>query len=439
MTLKGKFLIHPELTLNNLRAYGVNIVTHHRRTSTQLDQLLAAYTSDADSSAVIDSGIIRLLPPGLRQMTTPVAFEVGEVIFYEGAAGDAMYLIRSGGVAVIRGTFESPLILGYRDAGEFIGEMALIDDLPRSATVVALSEVRLLKITREDFQQLLDESSLLDHNLLRKLSTRLRAADDERTASAAAQQRLVEHVTQLEHEKQHLLEVQRLQQETIDLIVHDLRNPLHVIVNALGVLNMSVPDEVLRANAELFNLATHNTDRMIRLIDSMLDVSRLEAGQAYLETAPTDLASLVQTVTQRVGHLMTKHQLTLIVDVPDLPEVMIDADMIDRVLANLLDNAIKFTPNHGQITVQAAQQADADAILVRVVDTGRGIPPDRRQRFFDRFAQASGDEARTRGFGLGLTFCRLAIEAHGGQIWVEDGEKGVGSQFVFTLPTNWVL
>ncbi|HZY42187.1 MAG TPA: ATP-binding protein [Anaerolineae bacterium] len=409
-------------------------MTHHRLTSTQLDHLLAAYASDVDSSAVVDSGIIRLLPPGLRQMTTPVALEPGEVIFYEGEAGDAMYLIRSGGVAVIRGTFDAPLILGYRDAGEFVGEMALIDDLPRSATVVAVQPVQLLKITREDFRQLLAESTLLDHNLLRKLSTRLRAADDERTASVAARQRLTQHVVELEVANQHLLEVQRLQQETVDLIVHDLRNPLHVIVNALGVLNMSVPDEVLRANAELFNLATHNTDRMIRLIDSMLDVSRLEAGQQVLETAPTDLASLVQTVTQRVGHLITKHQLTLTVELPDLPELLIDADMIDRVLANLLDNAIKFTPNHGQIRVRAAQHADH--IIVRVADTGRGVPPDQRRRFFERFAQASGDQARTRGFGLGLTFCRLAIEAHGGQIWIEDGVDGAGSQFVFSLPLN---
>ena len=165
-------------------------MTHHRLTATQLDRLLTAYASTADASAVIDSGIIRLLPPGLRQLTTPVGFESGEVIFYEGEAGDAMYLIRAGGVAVIRGTFDAPLILGYRDAGEFVGEMALIDDLPRSATVVALSEVQLLKITRDDFQQLLDESSLLDHNLLRRAQRaaarlRRRAFGHRRRAAAA--------------------------------------------------------------------------------------------------------------------------------------------------------------------------------------------------------------------------------------------------------------
>jgi signal transduction histidine kinase len=412
-------------------------VTHHRLTTTQLDRLLTAYSSTADSTAVIDSGIIRLLPPGLRQMTTPVGFEAGEVIFYEGEAGDAMYLIRAGGVAVIRGTFDAPLILGYRDAGEFVGEMALIDDLPRSATVVALSEVQLLKITREDFQQLLDESSLLDHNLLRKLSTRLRASDDERSAIAAAQQRLAEHVNELEAEKQQLLEVQRLQQETVDLIVHDLRNPLHVIVNAFGVLNMSVSDEVLNANQELFSLVTQTTDRMVRLIDSILDVSRIEAGQAQLALAPTDLADLIRTAAQRVSYLLAKHSLEMTVDLPDLPDLLLDADMIDRVVANLIDNAIKFTPNHGHIHL-STELCD-DHVQVRVADTGRGIPADQRERFFDRFVQVAGDQPRTRGFGLGLTFCRLAIRAHGGRIWVEDGMQGVGSQFVFTLPARWAI
>lgn len=410
-------------------------MTHHQLTAPQLDRLVAAYSSDADSAAVIDSGIIRLLPPGLRQLTTPVAYDAGEVIFYEGEAGDAMYLIRSGSVAVMRGTFDEPLILGYRDAGEFVGEMALIDDLPRSATVVAVQPVQLLKIVREDFQHLLAESTVLDHNLLRKLSARLRAADDERSASAAAQQRLTQHVVALEEANQHLQEVQRLQQETVDLIVHDLRNPLHVIVNALGVLTMSVPDDVLRANEELLDLVTHNTDRMIRLIDSMLDVSRLEAGQPLLEMAPADLASIIQAVIQRVGHLLARHQLTLTIDLPDLPNLLVDADMIDRVLANLLDNAIKFTPNNGQIAVRATRQGER--VEVRVADTGRGIPPGQRQHFFERFVQGAGDRPRVRGFGLGLAFCRLAIEAHGGRIWVEDGVNGVGTQFVFTLPMNW--
>ncbi len=156
---------------------------HHRLTATQLDRLLAAYSSTADSTAVIDSGIIRLLPPGLRQLTTPVGFEAGEVIFYEGEAGDAMYLIRAGGVAVIRGTFDAPLILGYRDAGEFVGEMALIDDLPRSATVVALSEVQLLKIIREDFQQ----------SARREFAARSQSAAQAQRAAARVRRRALSH------------------------------------------------------------------------------------------------------------------------------------------------------------------------------------------------------------------------------------------------------
>ena len=410
-------------------------MTRYQLSSAQLDRLLTAYPSDTEAAASVDAGIIRLLPPGLRQLTTPLTLSPGEVLFREGEAGDAMYMIRAGRMAVLRGSYDEPLILGFRDAGEVIGEMALIDDLPRSATVVAVDETQLLRITREDFKHLLEESSMIDRNLMHKLSIRLRAADDERTAIAAEQRRLYERVNTLRAENQHLMEIQRLQQETVDLIVHDLRNPLHVIVNALGVLNMSIPEEVLNANQELFGLVTTNTDRMIRLIDSMLDVSRMEAGQAYLETAPANLLSLVQTVAQRVSRLLIKHSLTLNIDVTDLPDLLSDADMIDRVLANLLDNAIKFTPNHGTICLRAMR--DGNQVTVRVSDTGRGVPHDQRQRFFERFAQVPGDQPRTRGFGLGLTFCRLAIEAHGGRIWVEDGENGVGTQFVFTLPINW--
>ncbi len=241
----------------------------------------------------------------------------------------------------------------------------------------------------------------------------------------------------MEAEKRQLLEVQRLQQETVDLIVHDLRNPLHVIINALGVLNMSVPETVLNENQELLNLVTQTTDRMVRLIDSILDVSRIEAGQAQLSPTPTDLADLMRTAVQRVSYLLAKHSLDVTVDAPDLPDLLLDADMIDRVVANLIDNAIKFTPNHGHIHLST--ELGDDHVRVRVADTGRGIPADQRERFFDRFVQVDGDQPRTRGFGLGLTFCRLAILAHGGRIWVEDGVQGVGSQFVFTLPARWAI
>lgn len=406
-------------------------------TSAQLQLLQDAYPSRAEveSNTIIDSSIIRMLPPGVRQLTTPFTFAPGEVVFNENDPGDAMYVIRSGRAAIVRGTFDAPIILGFRGAGEFVGEMALIEDLPRSATVIALDELRLLRISREDFTELLDESTSIDRNLLRKLSARLRAADDERTAILTAQQELAAQVTALQSENLQLLEAQRLQQEAVDLIVHDLRNPLHVIGNALGVLDMTLPDEALRANQELFTLLTNNVDRMSRLVDSILDASRIEAGQVQLQIAPTDLEQLIQLAVQRVRYSLTRHSLLIKVNCPpDLPEINLDADMIDRVLGNLLDNAIKFTPTHGQISIRA--EIVGDLVQIGLSDTGPGVPLAQRERAFERFVQVNQSAGRTRGFGLGLRFCRLAVEAHGGQIWIEDGEGGTGSKFAFTLPLD---
>ena len=119
---------------------------------------------------------------------------------------------------------------------------------------------------------------------------------------------------------------------------------------------------------------------------------------------------------------------------PDLPSAIADREKIELVLVNLADNAMKYTPDNGRILFAA--QREGHFVRFRVTDTGPGIPPGERQRVFERFAQVSGDKVARRGFGLGLTYCRLAVERHGGRIWVEPGENGLGSCFVFTLPIS---
>ncbi|MFN2110539.1 MAG: sensor histidine kinase, partial [Anaerolineae bacterium] len=115
------------------------------------------------------------------------------------------------------------------------------------------------------------------------------------------------------------------------------------------------------------------------------------------------------------------------------PTVMLDAERIERVLCNLLDNAVKYTLR-GAITITA--ELEGNHIKVSVNDKGPGIPPAEREHVFARFTQVEGEERRRRGFGLGLRFCYLAVQAHGGDIWVETGDNDIGSKFVFTLPLN---
>jgi len=227
--------------------------------------------------------------------------------------------------------------------------------------------------------------------------------------------------------------LQRLREQTTDLVVHDLRNPLHSIIGAVGMLQMILPPDLQQDSRDLFNLINNNCERLQRLVDSLLDISRMESGETELALELTSLAQLIQSAVSRAASTLQACGLASRVYLPAyLPPVEIDADMIDRVVVNLLDNAIKFTPGGGQISVAAEPRAGH--VAVSITDTGHGIPPEQRPHIFERFARGASAGARPRGFGLGLTFCKLAVEAHGGRIWVEHGDGGVGCKFIFTLP-----
>jgi signal transduction histidine kinase len=383
----------------------------------------------------LDSGTFQALASGGLNLSTeaPMICAPGEIICREGEPGDALFLIRSGHAAIVKGSFDAPIVLACRGAGEFIGEMALLENLPRSASVVTLDEVYLYHVTRDDFQRMLTYSTKLDLGMLRKLSSRLREADDLITTTTHARRSLRTQVDELAAEKQQLVELQRLREETTDLVVHDLRNPLHSIMGAAGMLQMILPPTVVQDNHDLFNLINNNCERMQRLVDSLLDISRMELGETELTLEQTNLAQLIQAAVSRVSPMMQARGIASSVFMSaHLPPIKIDADMIDRVVVNLLDNAIKFTPGGGQISVAA--EPHADHVAVSITDTGHGIPPEQRPHVFERFSRGTTDGSSSRGFGLGLTFCKLAVEAHGGRIWVEDGDGGVGCKSIFILP-----
>ena len=367
----------------------------------------------------------------LNRLMTEQTCAPGDVIFKEGEPGDTMYIIRSGLMVAIKGGLQAPTFLGYRGPGEVMGEMALLEDQPRSASGIVLKKGRLMRISREDFQQMVRQYPDIDMNIMKEMSSRLRASDDARHTSSLVAKRLVSQVSLLQSEKQHLLELQRLRDETSDLIVHDLRNPLQNIMGALQVLPVVLPEDVWQANQELLEIAQSGCERLQRLIDTMLDVARMETGEVSLEVVPTFLPNLVERVTRRTTIFAGSEVKLQISCPPTLPAVMADQNMLERVLTILIDNAVKHTPIGGLVTVTA--EALEREMLVSVTDTGPGIPPEELERIFERFTQTAGEKRRRRGFGLGLTFCQLTVLAHGGRIWVESGEDGKGSRFVFTL------
>jgi signal transduction histidine kinase len=406
-------------------------------TSQQLETIRQNCVGNPDGvPQTLDSGTFQALTLSgfTLSQTTPRVCVTGEMICQEGEPGDALFLIRSGHAAIFKGSADAPIVLTCRGAGEFVGEMAILEDLPRSASVVALEEVQLIKMTRDDFQRLLSDSTKLDIGMLRKLSSRLREADDLITTTTHARRTLHSQVNELAAENQELLDLQRLREQTTDLVVHDLRNPLHSISGAVGMLQMVLPEAILQENHELFELINNTCARMQRLVDSLLDISRMEAGETELALEPAHLPQLIQSAVIRVSPVLQSRGIASQVFMPaHLPRILIDIDKIDRVLINLLDNAIKFTPSGGLISVKA--EAQGAHIAVSINDNGCGIPPEQRDQIFERFARGSnGSSTLVRGFGLGLTFCRLAVEAHGGKIWIEDGDGSVGCKSIFILP-----
>jgi len=230
----------------------------------------------------------------------------------------------------------------------------------------------------------------------------------------------------------------RMRSDLVHTMVHDLRNPLTGISTALKLLDAKLAGKLTPAQHRLMEIADGAAERMIDLVAGILDVSQLESGQMPIRPGPLPLRRLVDETVALEAPIAISNRLKLRSSVPDdLPLVYADVDLIRRVLQNLVGNAVKFTPPGGQVEVRAAEWVEPDeerrqgAVCVSVIDTGPGVPSELRPSLFQKFAAGQQEE---HGTGLGLAFCRLAVEAHEGRIWVES-EEGQGAAFHFTLPT----
>jgi signal transduction histidine kinase len=194
---------------------------------------------------------------------------------------------------------------------------------------------------------------------------------------------------------------------------------------------LNTEDEMARS---LVSIATRSGQHLSRLVDSLLDLRRLEGGKAVLHKEDVLLSNIVNEAIQQVQPTAEGKGIQLINALPEwLPVVRVDTDMLRRVCINLIDNAVKYTPGSGSGSVTVTAQVQNNEAYIHIADTGPGIPESERTRIFDKFARIQRTGA-PKGLGLGLAFCRLAIEAHGGRIWVE-ANGNQGSVFIFTLPT----
>jgi signal transduction histidine kinase/GAF domain-containing protein len=254
-------------------------------------------------------------------------------------------------------------------------------------------------------------------------------------------------------------ESERLRQDLTNMIVHDLRSPLSSVMASIELMTKGVAGELPAQQQNVLRIAYNSAVQMLEMINALLDISRLESGRLPLELKPCSMRPLIDRAVERLTSLAQERNMLIQYDIPDdLGFALADSDLIVRVAQNLLGNALKFSGRGSTVLIRAlhgdgaiARRGDgaigadtsvapspshplapssAGMLTVAVVDCGVGIAPEDQEKIFAKFGQVG---ERRGGSGLGLTFCKLVVEAHGGQIWVES-TVGEGSTFFFTLP-----
>ena len=231
-------------------------------------------------------------------------------------------------------------------------------------------------------------------------------------------------------------ELDRMKDDFLHSITHDLRNPMTSIRGFLRFLIDGVAGPMNDQQKKMLDTMDRASNRLLSLINDILDIAKLESGRMTLTLSETDLPVLTKRMLEILESQATKKSIQLEVSSPEnLPKMYADPDLLERVFTNLVGNSLKFTPENGKIIVkfEEAIEGSKDFIKVSVIDSGEGIPSEYLDKIFDKFQQVAGQ--KKGGTGLGLTICKHIVEAHLGRIWAES-VIGRGSSFIFLLPKN---
>jgi len=242
------------------------------------------------------------------------------------------------------------------------------------------------------------------------------------------------HLDKLNESYKKLEALEQLKDSLTHMIVHDLNNPLTVISGELQLLMMA-KTEFNVEQKESLNLAFASTEDLKRMISNLLDINKMEENKLKLNYEKFNLEDLAQDVINQMNAITGIENKTVFLEATrNTPEMSADKELIRRTIANLVNNAVKHSPSGGNILIKTFFKEKDNNFYIQVKDSGEGIPEEYLNRIFDKFVQVENRKAKM-GHGLGLTFCKMAVEAHGGKIWAES-ELDKGSTFYFTIPAN---
>ncbi len=403
--------------------------------------------TDSPSTPVDKLELLRQTFAGLKDeelgemaaLTHVSTYPLGTVLCHEGEYEDVFYIIAQGEASVTKkiSDQEGERELRQVGPGEYVGEMALIQNAPRAANVRTLTECTVLEMTKTDFETMLGSSPQMAMNIIRVTLNRMRANDQLA-------------IKDLQRTNKVLAILDRNKLDFIEVAAHELRTPLTVMKGYINVMKM---DSGVKNNPMLVEVLEglgKGTDRLHEVVNTMLDVTRVD--NVKIVPAPVPLRSVVNDIVQRVRSEATARTLAYTIEHDaDTPFINADPTLVQKALYHIIINAIKYTPDGGEITIRTrpVQLDDGEAgAEVMVRDTGIGLDAEHHELVFEKFYQVGSvalhSSSRTAfkggGSGLGLAIARGVARAHGGKVWVEsaghDEDKLPGSTFYFQLPIS---
>jgi signal transduction histidine kinase len=400
------------------------------QTFDKIPLLRLAFTrlQDDELQEIADLTDIRTYPPG-------------HILCQEGAYEDIFYIIADGGIVITQmiSEEEGERILRTGGKGDLVGEMALIQNAPRSATVWTTTECTVLEMEKEDFATILSRSPRMAIDIIGITLDRMRANDQMA-------------IEELQKTNKVLRQLDRNKLEFIQVAAHELRTPLTVLKGYADVL-ASFPD--IKTNAALEEVVAgiaKGADRMHVVVNQMLDITRVDAQTLVIGALSISLRPIIDDLVHEFAEVAAQRDIKITTHhAEELPDIFADPNMIHKALYHLVANAIKYTPNGGSVDLRARSvlmDDDMPGVEIAVKDTGIGLDAEHHELVFEKFYQVGSVSLHSSGItvfkgggpGLGLAIVRGVAKNHGGKVWVEspghDEVNFPGSTFYMQLPVE---
>jgi signal transduction histidine kinase len=407
----------------------------------------SAYTTFMNKEEKIS--LLQLVYKGLGDESLAEIAELSRICSYpanhllcrEGEHEDVLYVIAEGKVIISQrlGEEESTRILRVGGKGDVIGEMGLIQNAPRSASVRTTTACNMLEMDKKDFESILSKNPRIALDLIGITLDRLRENDKN-------------SISDLQKTNKMLRQMDRNKMEFIQVTAHELRTPLTVLKGYVNVLQASLDTEAKKNLGEVLQGIDKGTDRMHEIVNTMLDLTRIDADTFKINPVTVPVKQILKKVSYKLSKAAEERNIAVSIEHDaDTPNIKADPALMEKALHHLLVNAIKYTPDGGKITINASPsmlENNAKSAKISIRDTGIGLDAEHHELVFEKFYQVAGVATHSSGkttfkgggSGLGLAIVRGIAEAHGGKTWVEsegyDEENCPGSIFYLEIPAT---